>query len=628
MRWTHERTEAYVRSLEGFAARDPAGYRLRVVLLSLFGTGTVLLFALAALGLLVAMVSFMLSSGHVNGLEIKFGLVLLVFAFGMLRSLHVAFPPAEGLPLTRDDSPALFEAVDRLTTRLGAPRFHRVLLDGNYNASVYQRPRLGVFGWPENILTVGMGMMLALSPEQFEMVLAHEFGHLRSGHGRLGAWIFRVNATWQRIAETETGGFLMRAFAGWYFPYLSAYTFALRRQDEFEADRAGVELAGARAYADECCLERIRGKICQGYWESVMDSVTRLPEPPSRVFEDLEALFRDDATPLEEREALLRRALAEAADYHESHPGLAEALKAIGEAPRVPPNPSRNAAEHLFGDALPRWIAALSASWRANLAEGWAKAYAQAQEAHGELSGFEARLERGEALTDDERYGRAFLTERLRGEAAAEPLYRELLDASPQASGAAALALGRILAERGDPETEGLLTVARERNPALASPALATLRAYHQRRGDAAAAQHLTAELLRQADIDDAAGEEAQRLDRSMRLAPHGLDPAVVASVLAALAPIADIGRIYLARKELSLSSQPQYLIGFTLARRFWRLNPDQDIAKIVAALPDTLPEVDGPVQMVAAVGQMGWLEKALKQVPGSLIRADGARPI
>jgi Zn-dependent protease with chaperone function len=73
-------------------------------------------------------------------------------------------------------------------------RFHgdvvRFGVRGNAtNASVVQIPRLGVFGWSRNYLTVGVPLLDAVTPEQFEAVLAHELGHLARAHGRFRTWI-------------------------------------------------------------------------------------------------------------------------------------------------------------------------------------------------------------------------------------------------------------------------------------------------------------------------------------------------------------------------------------------------------------------------------------------------------
>jgi Zn-dependent protease with chaperone function len=145
-------------------------------------------------------------------------------------------------------------------------------------------PRLGIFGWQVNYLLVGLPLMQGLSPEQFEGVLAHELGHLRGGHGRFGGWIYRVNATWMQLLEqlgTEgVTGALLRSFFKWYAPFFHAYSFALRRQDEYEADSCAARLVGSSKYADALCLLPAHGHFVETqYWKGVFDKHRHHPEP-------------------------------------------------------------------------------------------------------------------------------------------------------------------------------------------------------------------------------------------------------------------------------------------------------------------------------------------------------------
>ncbi|MFB2980803.1 hypothetical protein [Microseira sp. BLCC-F43] len=65
--------------------------------------------------------------GRINSAIIQFGVVALVTALIVVRSLWVSFPPPAGLPLSRQQAPRLFALVDELTAKLQAPRFHHIL---------------------------------------------------------------------------------------------------------------------------------------------------------------------------------------------------------------------------------------------------------------------------------------------------------------------------------------------------------------------------------------------------------------------------------------------------------------------------------------------------------------------
>ena len=183
---------------------------------------------------------------------------LLLFALGLLwatlRALWVRFDEPEGVPLERDDAPALFEALDRIRQKIDGPPVHHVYLDSEFNASIRQLPRFGLFGGAVNYLSVGLPLLMALDRRRLLSVLAHEYGHLRGNHGRLSAWIYRTRLSWLKLdasLQRDEGVMALasQAFFRWYFPRFAAKTFALARQDEYEADRVSARLLGTRVAA-------------------------------------------------------------------------------------------------------------------------------------------------------------------------------------------------------------------------------------------------------------------------------------------------------------------------------------------------------------------------------------------
>jgi len=179
---TNEEFEALVGRLEPEARNHPARYRRRVIALAFAGYAY-LGFILALLSGLFALA--LLSVIYLQALGIKLAFVIGAFLWFVVSSLWVRLLPPEGIKVTAREAPELLAVVERLQTALGAPPFHEVVIDGNYNASVVQVPRLGVFGWYRNYLTIGLPLMKVLTPEQLEAVIAHELGHLAGGHGRM-----------------------------------------------------------------------------------------------------------------------------------------------------------------------------------------------------------------------------------------------------------------------------------------------------------------------------------------------------------------------------------------------------------------------------------------------------------
>src|SRR5436309_10423008 len=176
--------EAYrdlIQRLEAEAARDPRRYALRVGLFGVLGYA----YLVAVFGALCAIVILGPRLRHGGSwLVVSPGLVLIPVAVVLvLRVLIVRMGTPRGVPLVRERVPALFSMIDEVARALHAPRPDRVLLTPDYNCTALQRPRLGIFGWPENVLMIGLPMLETLSRSRFRAILAHELGHLAADHG-------------------------------------------------------------------------------------------------------------------------------------------------------------------------------------------------------------------------------------------------------------------------------------------------------------------------------------------------------------------------------------------------------------------------------------------------------------
>ena len=326
---TDEEFEALVGRLEGEAQVAPRRYRRKVLLLTLLGNLYVGAMLLLILALLAASAASLLV---LRALALKLILVLGVFLWMVLKALWVKLDPPEGIEITPREAPELFAMVGDLRRSLGAPRFHHVLVNDEFNAGVLQSPRLGIFGWPRNYLLIGLPLMKSLTVEQFKAVLAHEFGHLAKGHGRVSNWIYRQRLRWSRLLsaleQTESrGGFLFKPFLNWFAPYLNAYSFPLARANEYEADATSVRLTSARAAAEALTNVDVVGRYLQDeFWPQVHRQADQQPKP---AFAPYRAMGTQVATAVDEASARtwLEQALHRRTDTADTHPALKDRLK-------------------------------------------------------------------------------------------------------------------------------------------------------------------------------------------------------------------------------------------------------------------------------------------------------------
>src|SRR5690349_24338916 len=100
-------------------------------------------------------------------------------------------------------------------------------------------------------MLLGFPLILALSPDQFKAVLAHEIGHISEKHGAFAKWAYQLREAWGRFIESQDAhehkfAALYAGFVNWFFPYFTAYSFVLMREHEKDADRYATQLVGAK----------------------------------------------------------------------------------------------------------------------------------------------------------------------------------------------------------------------------------------------------------------------------------------------------------------------------------------------------------------------------------------------
>jgi len=351
-------SKAYRRSVAGFAA---LGY--------LWVVGCFVL----AVALLVWTVGA-IGHGRIRG----FHIALLVTAIGLLwtslRALWCRLAPPTGETLTAADAPALFEALERIRKKIKGPPIHHVLLDGSFNASISQIPRFGLFGGARNYLTVGLPLLLAIDRPRFLAVMAHEYGHLRGRHGQFAAWIYRTRLSWMKLEHSmrnDAGPLAMvtHAFLHWYFPRFLAKTFALARQDEFEADRIAGKLVGRDVAGAALTEIAIKGNwLSTAFWPLHWSAAAGSAQPVGP-FAAMRTLMAQPQAEDVAREAL-HQALIQLSDEDDTHPVLRDRLEALNVPKQLPTWSTRPALE-LLGSSSGKWLAHFDKQWCRDNATDW-----------------------------------------------------------------------------------------------------------------------------------------------------------------------------------------------------------------------------------------------------------------
>jgi Zn-dependent protease with chaperone function len=632
---THEEFDQLVQRVEAGIGRDSKALHRRVVWLAVLGYAGLL----APLGLVLAIGVGFIVPGILWPQDAAVSLVVGAFVlaaggWAAGRGLWIRLPPPEGRVVPRAEAPALHATLDELRKRLRSARFHRVLMIPDCNAAVVRRPRLGVFGWHQNYLLLGLPLMEGLAKEELTAVLAHECAHLSRQHHRSGQWIYRLRLSWEQVFEKlsrpRTHGEislrpLVQKFIKWFWPRFNAYAFVLSRTHEYQADAIAAELAGASNAATALIRIAWYGRVLeQKFWPDLWQLTNSFAHPPDGVFLRLSESLRGIGRGSEGK--WLEQAFRAATTNADTHPCLSDRLRAIGWVSKAGPSdpaleasPLRpSAAEVLLGPALVAIRADVERSWREKSEAKWHQQQWKAKVLHERLD----QLEHGIALRNEDTdalWDKARVLMELQGPESAAPLLRQILGADPKHV-AANFNLGSFLLGSGDGEGETYLERAIAENEELLPQAADCFHRYYRMTGQSGRIRELYARMDRHEKSIVASRLERSNATAADKFIPHDLSEAELTTLRETLAAEPDLIAADLGRKELRhFVRQKLYLLCIHLRPRWHRLPNASREQTIINRLVKAV-RLPGRVLIFARSGSFRAVARKLGRIPGARI--------
>lgn len=582
-----EHFENLVNQAERLLASRPRAYRIRLGLLAILGYAVIfgILFLLVALLAGSVWAAFTSTVILLILIKKKLFIVLALIAWVLIKSLWVRIDPPQGYEVGRDDAPGLFHDLDIYRKRVATPKIHQVLLTEEFNASIVQTPRLGVLGWHKNTLILGLPLLMALKLDEARAVVGHELGHLSGNHSRFNAWIYRIRLSWYRIMESfdQAAGFgtgLLRRFFDWYAPYFNAYSFALARANEYEADAIAAELTSSRAIASALVNSDIRaGLIDQHFWQERIANADRQPSPSFRPYSDLQAFCRQHQFDHAEVQTRLKTALEEETGHADTHPALKQRLAAIGHETAEVQAVGKSSAEQWLGENYARVLEEFDNFWLERNREAWQERFEYVRSARERLT--ELRGKERERLSADELWQLATLTEEFDDSEDPLNIYREYREKSPDDLDAA-FVIGRILLSRGDEDGIAYLEqVTRSLWHAVSACHLAY--SFYLRRGDSESADSWRLKGEHFLDQELEARQEREIVLPSDSFLKAELDGETVTFLRRQLLKFPKVRGAWIARKQLKHAPEcPVFVLSF---KTTWFCNGE----KIAQTLADEI---------------------------------------
>ena len=249
--------------------------------------------------------------------------------------LRAGASKSNGYVVARTEAPELYRTVDGISAKLNAPKVDRILIDPELNASAAQIPRLGIFGWYRNDLTIGLPLLALFSRAEVEGIIGHELGHFSGNHSKKIVFIYRSMMMFASVAEKFEGSWqsvfvlpILKRFS----PTFAALSFPLMRKHEYEADAAEVQIAGKDVFIRSMLRLPVMGQLFYAeHLGAKLDQAASGIQTDMRVYGSLgkTSLVRDPSIPYE----ALQKALSAKTDYADTHPSTTDRLKFNASVP-------------------------------------------------------------------------------------------------------------------------------------------------------------------------------------------------------------------------------------------------------------------------------------------------------
>lgn len=559
----------------------PRRHAVRLTALVLLGY----LYPLTVLALSFALLAGVVALAPLAVREMDFPVLLLYltglalamwFLWVVLKAFWAPLPPPNEQLLKAEEAPELRELIEQVRRESDSPPIHCIHLNMSFNTAVTQRPRFVIFGNRTNHLLIGVPLLLAFTPEQVRVILAHEFAHLRGKHSRFGAWIYRIQHTWSSlwIPITQTGRarrLMFSWFINWYGRRLAIGTLPLRRAYEYDADAEGARICGAAAMADVLIrLSWISYRLDKFFWPSLIREGARNPVPPGDVSARIGALLAT-AAPAEAVTRWLNHERRSRTAIDSDHPCLADRLRAIGVC--LPDNDRDvqlggavgmalapdDRSFKLLGDCGNRVSAVVSAAWKAHVIARWRIEHAMAKRARDEIDTSNA---------NDREWTQLDFESRFQNVDEAMQRLRDFIAKFPNHA-AASFELGRLLLAQDDESAAAFLETAMSNDSDYITPSLHLMLEYYRDSGRDEEADAIQQRLGVHQRTLNQARRERLKIHRGDRLLPHDLDARRLERVRRLLFQYPQIEAGWLARKQVRVfAEKPSYVLWLKRHRR------------------------------------------------------------
>ncbi|MGH8477725.1 MAG: DUF433 domain-containing protein [Methylococcales bacterium] len=158
--------------------------------------------------------------------------------------------------------------------------------------------------------------------------------------GRFDGWVYRVRTAWWRIMEAfrQAGGataIVFGKFFDWYAPYFSAYSFALARANEYQADAVSARVTSHSIFASALVQTNLLSSLLQTeFWGKLDRQVALSPSVHESIYTEMKRFLERDPFSRQQRYDSLEKLIKEKTGHSDTHPALNDRIMVLTD--RIP----------------------------------------------------------------------------------------------------------------------------------------------------------------------------------------------------------------------------------------------------------------------------------------------------
>jgi len=477
--------------LNSFQHRAPGKYLLVVFIAAVCGFLMLLLFPLLGLKFLqdalITLYAFTIETGNITPLlyqlPLAASLLYLSYRFFSVK-LDTPKPSAIYVSINKKKTPKLVNLINEMEQYFKIKPLTKIIITDQYDISVHITPQFSFPSLYTTTLLIGLPVMQTVSAKQFKALLARRVGQLSFKHNKLTGSLYFFNdclAQYCHFFKTNRhGSYQVFGFVfNYYYSFFNAISFYARRMEELNADENAIALIDGKSFSQTLAQILIAQHYLKNNYWRLMYQLQR-QHPDKLIFPHANmAISYTQNTDSQTAESLLKNEFQRITNFKTSMPLLRTRLEKLGHKTTSLPLPLENTAAIIYLDnALPRITKIFDQLWQQKT---------QPKEDHDIIdSANDERLQfllkkiTEQALSAEETWELAVLTEKLNGYQAAIPIYKKIIERNPMHS-KAIFAIGRILLSYNDKTGIDAIEKAVFLEPAMKKTAYELIARYHAR---------------------------------------------------------------------------------------------------------------------------------------------------